>query len=152
MSFLVTEREGRRSERGTVRERQGRNREIEKWREREIQGIGSYKCINWLSPKSRAGTLETPEKLSWYLNVKAICWQNSLFLQKGQSFFSRPSTEWMRPIHIMESNLLYVKSTDLNVNFFPGGSEVKAYAWNAGDPGSIPGSGRSPGEVNGNPL
>ena len=52
----------------------------------------------------------------------------------------------------MESNLLYVKSTDLNVNFFPGGSEVKAYAWNAGDPGSIPGSGRSPGEVNGNPL
>ena len=34
----------------------------------------------------------------------------------------------------------------------PGGSEVKASAWNAGDPGSIPGSGRSPGEVNGNPL
>ena len=29
---------------------------------------------------------------------------------------------------------------------FPGGSEVKASAWNAGDPGSIPGSGRSPGE------
>ena len=26
---------------------------------------------------------------------------------------------------------------------FPGGSEVKAYAHNAGDPGSIPGSGRS---------
>ena len=35
---------------------------------------------------------------------------------------------------------------------FPGGSEVKASAWNAGDPGSIPGSGRSPGEGNGNPL
>ena len=34
----------------------------------------------------------------------------------------------------------------------PGGSEVKASAWNAGDPGSIPGSGRSPGEGNGNPL
>ena len=29
---------------------------------------------------------------------------------------------------------------------FPGGSEVKASAWNVGDPGSIPGSGRSPGE------
>ena len=38
------------------------------------------------------------------------------------------------------------------VNFFPGGSGVKASAWNAGDPGSIPGSGRSPGEGNGNPL
>ena len=35
---------------------------------------------------------------------------------------------------------------------FPGGSEVKASAWNAGDPGSIPGSGRFPGEGNGNPL
>ena len=35
---------------------------------------------------------------------------------------------------------------------FPGGAEVKASASNAGDPGSIPGSGRSPGEGNGNPL
>ena len=34
----------------------------------------------------------------------------------------------------------------------PGGSEVKASASNAGDPGSIPGSGRFPGEGNGNPL
>ena len=35
---------------------------------------------------------------------------------------------------------------------FTGGSEVKASASNAGDPDSIPGSGRSPGEGNGNPL
>ena len=35
---------------------------------------------------------------------------------------------------------------------FPGGSEVKASAWNAGDPGLIPGLGRSSGEGNGNPL
>ena len=35
---------------------------------------------------------------------------------------------------------------------FPGGSECKASAYNAGDPGSIPGSGRPPGEGNGNPL
>ena len=35
---------------------------------------------------------------------------------------------------------------------FPGGSEVKVSAWNAGDQGSIPGSGRSPGEGNGNRL
>ena len=35
---------------------------------------------------------------------------------------------------------------------FPGGSEVKVSASNAGDPGSIPGLGRSPGEGNGNPL
>jgi len=35
---------------------------------------------------------------------------------------------------------------------FPGGSQSKAAAYKAGDPGSIPGSGRSPGEGNGNPL
>jgi len=33
-----------------------------------------------------------------------------------------------------------------------GGSEVTASPSNAGDLGSIPGSGRSPGEGNGNPL
>ena len=35
---------------------------------------------------------------------------------------------------------------------FPGGSEDKASAYNAGYLGLIPGSGRSPGEGNGNPL
>ena len=35
---------------------------------------------------------------------------------------------------------------------FPGGSHGKASACNAGDLGSIPGSGRSPGGGNGNPL
>ena len=34
----------------------------------------------------------------------------------------------------------------------PGGSGGKASACNAGDLGSIPGMGRSPGEGNGNPL
>ena len=35
---------------------------------------------------------------------------------------------------------------------FPGGSHGKEFACNVGDPGSIPGPGRSPGEWNGNPL
>ena len=35
---------------------------------------------------------------------------------------------------------------------FPGGSDGKPSAYNAGDRGSIPGLGRSPGEGNGNPL
>ena len=38
------------------------------------------------------------------------------------------------------------------ITCFPGGSEVKASACNVGDLGSISGSGRSPGEGNGNPL
>ena len=39
-----------------------------------------------------------------------------------------------------------------HIDGFPGGSEVKSSVCNAGDLGSIPGSGRSPGEGNGNPL
>ena len=35
---------------------------------------------------------------------------------------------------------------------FPGSLDSKASAYNAGDPGSIPASGRSPGEGNGNLL
>ena len=35
---------------------------------------------------------------------------------------------------------------------FPGGSDSKASAYNAGDPGSIPGWGRSSVEGNGNPF
>ena len=38
------------------------------------------------------------------------------------------------------------------VKDFPGGSDGKASVYNAGDPGSIPGLGRSPGEGNGKPL
>ena len=39
-----------------------------------------------------------------------------------------------------------------HISDFPGGSEGKVSAYNVEDLGSIPGSGRSPGEGNGNPL
>ena len=45
--------------------------------------------------------------------------------------------------------IIYVYITYGNV---PGGSDGKASACNAGDLGSIPGSGRSPGEGSDNPL
>ena len=35
---------------------------------------------------------------------------------------------------------------------FPGGSDSKASAYKVGDPASVPGLRRSPGEGNGNPL
>ena len=41
---------------------------------------------------------------------------------------------------------------DYIYTFIPGGSEGKASVYNAGDLGSIPGSGRFPGDGNGNPL
>ena len=50
------------------------------------------------------------------------------------------------------SVFLHLTLTHLPYQGFPGSSEVKASACNVGDPGSIPGLGRSPGEGNGNPL
>ena len=48
---------------------------------------------------------------------------------------------------------MYVDITLENQFFyFPGGSDGKASAYNAGDRGSVPGLGRSPGEGNNNPL
>ena len=51
--------------------------------------------------------------------------------------------------HVLETSQ---KSRNNFILGFPDGSDSKESACNAGDPGSIPGSGRSPGEGNGNPL
>ena len=48
-----------------------------------------------------------------------------------------------------------INNLDLHKHFpwgFPGSSDSKESAYNAAEPGSIPGSGRSPGEGNVNPL
>ena len=47
---------------------------------------------------------------------------------------------------------LYISSCTLGPKGFPGGTAVKNPLANAGDTGSIPGLGRSPGIRNGNPL
>ena len=44
------------------------------------------------------------------------------------------------------------KTEHFILTYFPGGSDGKVSACNAGDLGSIPGSGRSHGEGNGEPL
>ena len=46
----------------------------------------------------------------------------------------------------------FTSSNENNYYLFPGGSDRKESACNAGDMGSIPGSGRFPGGGNGNPL
>ena len=45
-----------------------------------------------------------------------------------------------------------LRKTKVCLSCFPGGSDGKESASNAGDPGSSPGSERSPGEGNGKPL
>ena len=68
---------------------------------------------------------------------------------------------WWSWRYLEESNLLSMRSvvnwpsirvTCVFYKGFPGGSDGKESTCNAGDRGSIPGSGRSPAEGNGNPL
>ena len=56
----------------------------------------------------------------------------------------REGEGWKWGVEISISKLLYED--------FPGGSDGQVSFYNAGDLGSIPGSVRSPGEGNGNPL
>ena len=58
----------------------------------------------------------------------------------------KSSTKWRPP---GQWEKIFAKL--LSVKSLPGVSDRKASAYNAGDPGSVPGSGRSPGEGNGNP-
>ena len=48
--------------------------------------------------------------------------------------------------------LFTITNSVYTIFFIPVGSDDKASAHNAGDLGSVPGSGRSPGEGNGTPL
>ena len=65
-----------------------------------------------------------------------------MFLEEGEN-------EIMRLSYISDTILSAVNPLRKS---FPSGSDGKVSAYNTGDPGSIPGLGRSPGEGNGNPL
>ena len=88
-----------------------------------------------------------------YLSLLGPSW--SLLLPPGVPVFrSQPILSWA----ILTINTDPAMSTKgwnsrgLSRTNFPGGSESKESAFNAGSLGMIPGSGRSPGERNGNPL
>ena len=84
---------------------------------------------------------EVSWKLSCFANVSSVSFETGV----GRGIV------WAGNIGFKSSVWLKNKGTILRGGF-PGGSDGKASACNAGDPGSIPGSGRSPGEGNGKPL
>ena len=62
---------------------------------------------------------------------------------------------WWAAVYGVAQNrtrLRQLSSSSSSSSSFPGGSDSKESACNAGDPGSIPGLGTSPGEGNGNPF
>ena len=92
-------------------------------------------------------------QVSW---VQSLGWEDPL--EKGVATHSSifawriPCTEesvGYSPWNHKESDMTEIQIALFD---FPGGSVGKESACNVGDLGSIPGSGRSPGEGNGNPL
>ena len=78
------------------------------------------------------------------LNQKKEDWMLVLVISRF-SLRQGPKTTVLKVAYFCKIEISYKHS-------FPGGSDSKEPACNAGDLGSIPGSGRSPGGGNGNPL
>ena len=66
------------------------------------------------------------------------------------SVLFKPSRVLRMPAHISEGGSSLF--SPLIIQGFPGGSDGKESAWNAGDLGSVPALGKCPGGGQGNPL
>ena len=99
--------------------------------------------------------LTTPWPAAHQAPLSSAISQNLLKFMSTESVTLSNHLILYRPLPLLPSNFPSIRvfsSESVLPIKFPGGSEVKASASNAGDLGSIPGSGRSPGEGNGNPL
>ena len=96
--------------------------------------------------------------LSTYFDTNGQCWalllcyslfQENIYDGKKQKLHEKLNRTWFFFAYI---NTRYLWFLYYNKNCFPVGSDGKESACNEGDRGSIPGSGRSPGEGNDYPL
>ena len=88
----------------------------------------------------RAGALGRPRGMGWRGR-----WEGGL----GWGAHVNP---WLIHVNVWQKPLQYCKVISLQLIKINGKKKVEEYACNAGDLGSIPGLGRSPGEGNGYPL
>ena len=107
----------------------------------EPQGSLCFHSYQWVNWPLREVTFQVSSMVSGWDGI----WP--------QVFSFHPDTNmWIETIH----PLIYTLVTNVYHYYciwdFHGGSDGKEPACNAGDPGLIHGSGRSPGERNGNPL
>ena len=99
---------------------------------------------------------KTPRKKSLWKGKKKICWESVGVINVIFKSAKETSCFWsgienknkIRAIAVFTSYIVVYKE----IWGFPGGSVVKNLPDNAGDMDSIPGSGRSSGEANGNAL
>ena len=139
-----------------------------------IWPIKSIARVIWVFTRTRKGETRAPTRDLAKAGWKASCWcsytnkkiQNKEFNSNYQTFttfkglYYRTELRSARPPR-SRANLLTLGCeagkvqhlfTACQIRHFPGDSDGKASACNAGDLGLIPGLGSSPGEGNGNPL
>ena len=117
----------------------------------EHSGLTSF-MMDWLDLLSVQGTLKS---LLQHHSSKAWILRHSAFftVQLSHPYMTTGKTIALtRQTSVSKVMSLLFNMLSRLVHSFPGGSEGKVSACNAGDPGSIPGLGRSPGERKGNPL
>ena len=113
-----------------------------------------WQCGEWWKKKSMKVTqvcLKLNPNKNMHSNVyrsfthNRKTWKQPSCSSVGEKINCGPSRQWT--ISQCWKEIIYQAMMG-----FPGGSVSKESACNAGDPGLIPGSGRFPGEGNGNPL
>ena len=117
-------------------------------------------CWNKLTPPKGLQSVQTPCFCSsGSLKCESTVSRGHVYPRSclGESFHAQvlgmTLSPWLSLVCCcITQSLLEFPSSYKDIENFPGGSEGKASAYDAGDPGSISGLGRSPGEGNGNPL
>ena len=113
-----------------------------------------------LCPGFSIGTSVLPlSSLVRNLSFSGLPWSWYLKFHKRDLKIHTPQLLWIFflflsvPLYLLTYLVICFILVHLSLVFpYCGGSESKAFACNEGDQGSIPESGRSPGEGNGNPL
>ena len=100
----------------------------------------------WLHPEMTYRISATRERR------KNISVRGNNFSQSSSNLDRRNLLCWEKLSRTQKSFFFFFFPSALDLMIFPYGSEGKEFATSAGDLGSIPGSGRSPGEGNSNPL
>ena len=110
----------------------------------KLEGLRADSAYRWPSANEDEGQ-STNSPVS-----PCVCGKMSAIIQCGSS--EGPEKDGASGAPSSNFLILTVICFDFLFPCLPVGSEGKPFACNVGDLGSIPGSGRSPGEGNGNPL
>ena len=112
------------------------------------EGVGYPVQYSWASLV--AETVKNPPAM-WETWIQPLGWEDPL--EKGKTIHSS-ILAWSIILEYIVHGVAksQIRLRDFTLMLFPDSSVGKESASNAGDPGSIPGSGRSPGEGVGHPL